>query len=178
MIKNQKQAGITRDKIEELKKGKKELESQKEKMEPAKYELGLKAFNGLIKELEEQLRLYNSLIEGNFNCVQPKSLEDVPNVLISARLAQKLSQEDLGKLIGLKGQQIQRYEATDYETAAWPRIVEIAIALKLEVYLKCWIKQKNKNEMLFTFPTNKTKEQVGEAQRRLKSMGHLIFLSN
>ena len=39
----------------------------------------------------------------------------------------------MGELIGVKEQQIQRYEATDYETASFERIIEISIALNLNL---------------------------------------------
>ena len=35
--------------------------------------------------------------------------------------------------VGLKEQQIQRYEATDYATAKWSRIREVAGALSMEL---------------------------------------------
>jgi len=173
MIKNQKQAGVTRKKLDELKKAKVELESQKDKMEPTRYELALDSLDGLIDELQDELNLYDSLMQGNFSC-DHKSFQDFPKVLIAARLAQNLSHEELGKLLGLKGQQIQRYEATDYETASWVRMAEIALALNLESYLKCWIKGKQDNEMLFTC-LGKTDEQIEEANKKIKSMGLFAF---
>ncbi|MBM4258372.1 MAG: helix-turn-helix transcriptional regulator [Deltaproteobacteria bacterium] len=41
------------------------------------------------------------------------SLEELPKTLIQARIAGGLSQEDLATTLGLKPQQIQRYEATE-----------------------------------------------------------------
>ena len=178
MIKNQKQAGITRVKIEELRKAKAEMEFQKSKIDPAKYDLGIKAFNSLITELEGELSLYNSLIEGNFNCLHVKSLEDIPKVLIAARLAQKLSHEDLGKMLGWNGQQIQRYEATDYETSSWVRIVEIALKLNLKFGFDEIFINSSDAERKFKLPTNVTPENCLSIENKTKKSCSLMFLNN
>jgi transcriptional regulator with XRE-family HTH domain len=52
--------------------------------------------------------------------------------LIRARISAGLSQRELAARLGLKEQQIQRYEATNYETASLRRVLEIAAALNAE----------------------------------------------
>ena len=52
----------------------------------------------------------------------------LPSMLIKARIARGLSQKDLAERVGLKEQQIQRYEATDYATANLARIKEVVNA--------------------------------------------------
>ena len=44
-----------------------------------------------------------------------------------------MSQEDLAQRLGLKEQQIQRYEATDYAAASLARVSEIAKALGIQI---------------------------------------------
>jgi HTH-type transcriptional regulator / antitoxin HipB len=175
MIKNQKQAGITRQKLAELKKAKAELETTKGKTEPAKYELGIKSFDGLIKDLEIQLNEYECLTKGNFNCIKPESLEDLPKNLIAARLAQKMSHKHLGELVGLKEQQIQRYEATDYETASWPRIVEIALALKLKFSFESVHIINESDDDPYDYPDGITIQQVSFATESIRNHRSLII---
>ena len=62
-----------------------------------------------------------------------KVVADLPSILIKARIAQGLSQKDLAERIGLKEQQIQRYEATDYASANLSRIKEVVIAFGVEI---------------------------------------------
>jgi HTH-type transcriptional regulator / antitoxin HipB len=136
MIKNQKQAGITKDRLAELKKAKEIFEEQHKDKATAKYRLGVNSMNSLITELENEVQVYNGLVNGDFNILQAKSINELPNVLIAARLAQNMSHKELGELVGVKEQQIQRYEATDYETASFARITEISIALNLNMKFK------------------------------------------
>jgi HTH-type transcriptional regulator / antitoxin HipB len=133
MIKNQKQAGITNARLTELKKAKEIFEKQHKDKTSAKYRLGISSMGSLIEELECEVQVYEGLVKGSFSILQAKSINELPNVLIAARLAQNMSHKELGELIGVKEQQIQRYEAADYETASFARIQEISIALNLNL---------------------------------------------
>ena len=66
---------------------------------------------------------------GEFRLDRLAAVDELPTVLIKARISQGLSQKDLAERIGLKEQQIQRYEATDYASASLSRIKEVASAL-------------------------------------------------
>ena len=85
-----------------------------------------------LADLESELREYESLKAGRFRLDDLNVVAVLPDVLIKARIAQGLSQKDLAQRIGLKEQQIQRYEATDYSSASLARIREVATALTEE----------------------------------------------
>ena len=171
MIKNQKQFAITKTRLAELINSKAEFELMEQNKHGAKYRLGMNSFDSLIEDLEYEIKEYEGLINSNFHCLQAKSLIDIPKVLIAARIAQKLSQKELGELLGLKEQQIQRYESTDYETASWPRIFEVAIALKLKFDFKEEMFVTQKNNYCFEYPEGITIEQVEVASKTLRSKG-------
>ena len=82
-----------------------------------------------ISDLASELREYESLKSGHFPKDHLDMINDLADVLIKARVAQGLTQKDLAELLGLKEQQIQRYEATDYASASLARIKEIASVL-------------------------------------------------
>jgi transcriptional regulator with XRE-family HTH domain/dephospho-CoA kinase len=54
--------------------------------------------------------------------------------MIQARIASGMSQEDLAQRLGVKPQQIQRYEATDYMAASLARVSEVVQALGIQVH--------------------------------------------
>ena len=83
-------------------------------------------------DLEEQLREYEDLKAGSFDLDALNGVAELPTVLVKARIAQGLRQKDLAERLGLKEQQIQRYEATDYATASLTRIKEVANAVRME----------------------------------------------
>src|SRR5215469_15840934 len=87
-----------------------------------------------LRDLEDELREYERLKSGGLKTLELDSLDALPKVLIQARIAAGLTQEDLSSRLGLKPQQIQRrYEANDYQTASLARLLEIARVLNLRV---------------------------------------------
>ena len=66
---------------------------------------------------------------GGFELDELNVFAQLATFLIKARIARGLSQRELADRIGLKEQQIQRYEATDYASASLARIKEVASAL-------------------------------------------------
>ena len=92
------------------------------------------AITSQLADLESELREYESLKAGDFQLDSLKVVADLPSILIKARIAQGLSQKDLAERIGLKEQQIQRYEATDYASANLARIKEVISAFDVETH--------------------------------------------
>jgi len=62
-----------------------------------------------------------------------EAVEDLPKTLIRARIASGMTQEGLAHRLGVKTQQIQRYEATEYESASFARILKVVQALGLRM---------------------------------------------
>lgn len=59
--------------------------------------------------------------------------EALPQLLIKARIRKGLTPKDLAKALGLKEQQIRRYEADEYRGASVKRLREIAAALGIDI---------------------------------------------
>jgi ribosome-binding protein aMBF1 (putative translation factor) len=93
----------------------------------------LAALQSQIDELAGQVCEYEALQSGAVNILQAKSLSELPTIFIKARIAQRLSQRALAEKLGLKEQQIQRYESEEYATASLRRLTEVAKALNLNL---------------------------------------------
>jgi DNA-binding XRE family transcriptional regulator len=79
-----------------------------------------------IEVLCEQLSEYEKLRSSRSAPPELALLESVPRALIRARIAAGMTQKDLADQLGVKEQQIQRYEATEYSTASLRRVREVA----------------------------------------------------
>ena len=172
---NQKQATITKARLAELIRTKDEFEEQELDKKNAKYFLGIDSLNSLISELEKEIFEYEGLVNGSFHCLQAKNINEIPKVLIAGRLAQKMSQKILGGLVGLKEQQIQRYEATDYETSSWSRVIEIAKALQLNLKFEKNIIINDIYDEIFKHPESISKEQIEAASLNIQFKKSLIL---
>jgi transcriptional regulator with XRE-family HTH domain len=56
-------------------------------------------------------------------------VESLPEMLIEERKRLNLTQRQLAEKLGIKEQQVQRYEATRYQSASLQRLGEVATAL-------------------------------------------------
>jgi ribosome-binding protein aMBF1 (putative translation factor) len=79
--------------------------------------------------LRREIKEYERLRSSRGRQINPEEIAELPRKLIRARIAAGLSQRELAERLGLKEQQIQRYEATNYETASLKRVIEVARAL-------------------------------------------------
>lgn len=86
-----------------------------------------------LDELMEDANLYDRLRAGQVTSFEASNLAELPDILIQARIARGLSQRELGNYLGLKEQQVQRYEAERYRSASLDRLVEVADALGVQI---------------------------------------------
>lgn len=85
------------------------------------------------QSLLDELADYEALKAGAVSVLKANSLAELPLLLIKARIASQLTQQALADKLGLKPQQIQRYESEHYISASLERLVEVATALNLEI---------------------------------------------
>ena len=82
-----------------------------------------------IADIDAELAEYDLLKSGQVSFSKTYALEELPRVLVQARIASGMSQTDLAEKLRMKPQQVQRYEATDYMGASLGRLIEISKAL-------------------------------------------------
>jgi ribosome-binding protein aMBF1 (putative translation factor) len=139
MIKNERQYRITKAQAQKFEQALAELENcteDKKQENPILFETQMSALESQLEDLREELQEYESLTTHVNNeplVFELNSLEALPLALIKARIATKLSQKDLAERLGLKEQQIQRYEATEYASANLARVIEISQVLGLKL---------------------------------------------
>jgi HTH-type transcriptional regulator/antitoxin HigA len=91
------------------------------------------ALSSQIREMEGDIDLYLNLQAGRISTFEASSLNDLPDLLIQARIARGMSQRDLAEFLGMKEQQVQRYEAERYRSASLERLGEVADALNVGI---------------------------------------------
>lgn len=112
---------------------------------------------GQLAELDTQVHEYEQLWTGQLAAARVSSLGDLPDALVRARIAARLSQRELAERLGMKEQQIQRYEADGYAAASLSRLREVMAALGVEL------------EGDVQLPTSET--PLSSLRRRLRAMG-------
>jgi ribosome-binding protein aMBF1 (putative translation factor) len=135
MIKNEKQYRITKAQVRRFQGALAELagQSRPSNISPRLWEAQRQAARSQMEELQEQTEAYERLQLGKSKELVLEAVEDLPKALIRARIASGMTQEGLALRLGLKAQQVQRYEATEYESASFARIRKVVQALGLRM---------------------------------------------
>ena len=135
MIKNEKQYRITRAQARRFEEALAELARQVRpaNVTPRLWQAQREAAESPRQQLQEQMDDSPRLHIGKSKELVLAAVEDLPKTLIRARIASGMTQEVLAHRLGLKTQQIQRYEATEYESASFARVLKVVEALGLRM---------------------------------------------
>jgi transcriptional regulator with XRE-family HTH domain len=135
MIKNERQYRITKSQADKFGQALAQVAATPDTttLHPLIVKAQREALTSQLADLNRQLADYNSLRSGECRVLELTSFDDLPRALIQARIALGLSQKELAERLGLKEQQLQRYEATEYASASMDRVKEIINALGLTV---------------------------------------------
>lgn len=134
MIANERQYRITRTAAREFEEALARLETVEAHRPPELRRVMREAMESQLEELLEELAEYDALRSGQVGVLELTSLTELPEALIRARIAVGLTQKGLAERLGLKEQQVQRYEATQYAGVSLERIQEVAEALGVEIH--------------------------------------------
>ncbi|MGH2410915.1 MAG: helix-turn-helix domain-containing protein [Chloroflexota bacterium] len=133
MITNERQYRITKAAIHEFEEALDRLETVEAHRPPERRRVMREATESQLEELREQVAEYDALRSGRVQVLELNSLGELPDALIRARVASGLTQKELAARLGLKEQQIQRYEATRYAGVSLDRIQAVAEALGTQI---------------------------------------------
>lgn len=135
MICNEREYRITKS---ELRKFEEAIESNvdyvpNEETDPRMAKVMGDALGGIAETLREELRRYEGLRDGRIRQRELDRLSDLPTALIEARIAAGLTQKGLAERLGLKQQQIQRWESNRYSGVGISRLQEVVDALGMRI---------------------------------------------
>ncbi|HHX8677322.1 TPA: helix-turn-helix domain-containing protein [Vibrio alginolyticus] len=133
MIKNNKQLALTKKRIQEFSEAIEKLNREESKFSPLLAKAQIDALMCQRDELVEQAEEYELLLSGELAIFDVNSISDLPKALIMSRISMGLTQKDLAERLGMKEQQIQRYENTEYSSASFSTLVSIVDALDLKI---------------------------------------------
>ena len=97
-----------------------------------------RSYEGMIRQLEDELREYDELKSGALNLPHVERLDQIAPFIVKMRIAKGVSQTELARRLRVSKQVISRYEESDYQTVAIARLQEIldAIGIKTLVTLR------------------------------------------
>jgi HTH-type transcriptional regulator / antitoxin HipB len=137
MIKNEREYKISKGWLTKLEKALETAKRRKPKdsNDAERLKVRRAGLESQLGELQEDVAAYEALKEGQTRVFSAHSLNELPQVLIMARIAQGLTHKQLAEKLGVSEKQVQRDEANDYATAGLNRLVKVAevLGVRLEV---------------------------------------------
>lgn len=133
MITNERQYRITRRWLARFEGARASVAEQDENLPPRAQQAFRDQYDSQIEELRSQLAEYEALRRAEVSVLELDSLRALPGALIRARAAAGLSQQALASRLGLKKQQVQRWEATGYAGVDLGRLQDVADALGVKI---------------------------------------------
>jgi HTH-type transcriptional regulator / antitoxin HipB len=132
VIQNQSQYRNTKLQLREFEQSLVELDNNPDKLSPRLLIAQKAGLQVWIDRLKFQLTEYETLQQG-ISSVDIVSWDELPIALIKARISLGISQKELASRIGIKEQQIQRYEADRYAAISFDRMRKVARALGMSL---------------------------------------------
>lgn len=138
MIKNDQQYKFTQYLAERFEKSiaAMDRDEERKKNDPDGWELLRSASQCHLDKLRAEIAEYKMLTSHDSHTPIVLELEELyylPQILIKARIAAKLSEKELADLTGLTEEQIKRYEHNDYEDASYVHVGFVMDALDIKI---------------------------------------------
>lgn len=132
MIGNEREYRITKSELRKFEQAAAEY-TPSSGVDPRMKEVMKDALESLAETLREEIQRYEDLRDGRVRQRELDGLTDLPTALIEARIAAGLTQRGLAERLGLKEQQIQRWESDRYSGVGLRRIQEVIDALGMGI---------------------------------------------
>ena len=88
-----------------------------------------KALDSQLQELNSEVQEYEALKAGKVTIFEANSLDDLPTLLVKARISRGITHKELANRLSIKEQQVQRWESNDFSGASIENLKAIADAL-------------------------------------------------
>jgi HTH-type transcriptional regulator/antitoxin HigA len=137
MIRTDKEYRHSKDRLSELEADSRELSSVRHSAgRDALTSAVVDALRMQIADLEREISEYEDLKEGRLLSFGADDLDSLGELVTKARIARGLTQAELGELLGMTQQQVQRYERDGWQKISLWRLAEAAGALGLDVNIR------------------------------------------
>ena len=138
MIKNDLEYDVTLSWVNGMERAIAMLERDEEKKnnDPDVWQIHYDGVTSQRQDLQEQVTEYEALIAHNPNnkiVLQIDCMDELSDLLIKARIAFKITQEELAYLCDFTTEQIKLFEDKDYQNASYLDFLAVANALGVEI---------------------------------------------
>lgn len=143
MISNEKQYNISKKRVEMVKARIREMQNDTSE-DPLKKRLMLAPMNNHLSEVQEEIVQYERLKKKKKLTVKERPLAQLPQLITEYKIASGLTQKELSKKLGMKEQQLQRYEANRFKGISFDNLLQFIEAMNIELVVKPVVRRKRR----------------------------------
>ncbi len=92
-----------------------------------------RALKSQLEEMTSDVEAYEALKAGKVMDFEAQSLNDLPVLLVKARIVRGMKQKELAERLHVKEQQVQRWESNDFHGVSIETLKAVADALSVEL---------------------------------------------
>ncbi|MGC4039516.1 MAG: helix-turn-helix transcriptional regulator [Flavobacterium sp.] len=170
MIKNEKQYGITKNKLKTFKDALDLLANSDIDHEGLLYKLKYDSINSQIEVFNKELLEYERLKSGESLCVS-KDISNLTSGIIEARIAKGYNHKQMAELLDTSEQQVQKYESEDYLNISVKKMQQIISALGIDMRSTFQFKKSEEKRNDFLIPAGLDAEAI---QMRIRNNGSTV----
>ena len=134
MIKNEKQYKVSKktlnDVIEKIN------QTKAEPNQNIKHRIFLHSMEAFQKDVENEIKEYEKLKSNKSTVLKERSLSALPDIIVEYKIANHLTHKEFAKILGLKEQQLQRYEAESFKTVSFQNLIKFLNLIDLDLKIK------------------------------------------
>ncbi|HEY2727258.1 MAG TPA: hypothetical protein VGI61_08800 [Parafilimonas sp.] len=134
MIKNEKQYKISKKILSEVFEEINKIKAEKDYN--IKRRLVAESLEDFKEDIENEIRDYEKLKTSKQTILKERSLSDLPSIIIQYKIANHLTHKEFAKILGLKEQQLQRYEAESFKTVSFQNLINFLNLIDLDLKIK------------------------------------------
>jgi HTH-type transcriptional regulator/antitoxin HigA len=135
MISNEKQYKISKKRVADIQL--KIAETGKDtRHDPLRNKLILASLNNQLKQSREEVTQYESLKKKKTVTIKERPLSQLPQLIIEYKIASGLTQKEFSLKLGMKEQQLQRYEANRFKGISFDNLLQMITAMDVDLMVK------------------------------------------
>lgn len=135
MIKNEKQYKISKKKVSELNEEIDRISNDPNK-NPLRKELLTSSLIVAKEEVEQDILLYETLKKDKKGILKERLFSELPTLLTEYKIKSGLTQKEFSEQLGIKEQQLQRYESDNFKSVTFKNLLKFLEAIGLEIMIK------------------------------------------
>jgi HTH-type transcriptional regulator/antitoxin HigA len=107
-----------------------------ESPQTVKHKLVIESLEDFKEDIEKEIADYEKLKSGKSTVLKERSLDALPDIIVEYKIANHLTHKEFAKILGLKEQQLQRYEAESFKTVSFQNLMKFLNLINLDLKIK------------------------------------------